>query len=128
MIAGIGVDIVEIERIGKVLDKYGDRFIERILTTDEQSAWRQRGSRLETLAGHWAAKEAVAKTLGTGFTGFGFCNIVIGHNPLGCPVVALTGGAAMAAAATGITDIWLSLSHSSTHAVATAIGEARRTS
>jgi holo-[acyl-carrier protein] synthase len=125
MIAGIGVDIVEIERIGKVLDKHGDRFLDRFLTAAEQTYWRQWGARLETLAGYWAAKEAVAKALGTGFTGFGFSDIAIKHNRLGRPTVELTGGAATLAAQIGVSCVWLSISHSAVNAVAMAIGEVR---
>lgn len=125
MIVGTGVDIVELERISKVLNRYGDRFIERLLTTPEQESWLGRGARLETLAGYWAAKEAVAKALGTGFVDFGLSNIVITHDPLGRPLATLTEGAAALASGLGITNMWLSISHSLTYAVATAIAEAR---
>lgn len=123
MILGIGVDIIEIERIGKVLDQKGDRFIERLLTATEQESWLQRGARLDTLAGYWAAKEAVAKALGTGFVSFGFNEVVISHDALGRPLVGLTGGAQALAAQLGITNLWLSISHSRAYAVATAIAE-----
>lgn len=125
MIIGTGVDIVEIERIDKVLGRHGDRFIERLLTAAEQDNWLGRGARLETLAGYWAAKEAVAKALGTGFMDFGFVDIIITHDPLGRPVVTLAEGAAALALRMGVTSVWLSISHSLTYAVATAIAEAR---
>ncbi len=126
MIIGTGVDIVETERIGKALSRYGDRFIERLLTAPEQESWRGRGARLETLAGYWAAKEAVAKALGTGFVGFGLRDIVITHDSLGCPRATFTNGAASLVSGLGITQMWVSISHSASYAVATAIAEAAK--
>ncbi|HHW98254.1 MAG TPA: holo-ACP synthase [Firmicutes bacterium] len=125
MIIGNGVDIIEIKRINKVLGRYGDRYLERLLTPAEQEQWRQRGSRLETLAGYWAAKEAVAKALGSGFRGFGLQDIQVTHDPLGRPLVVLSGEAQTLAVQAGITHIWLSISHSLEYAVATAIAEGR---
>lgn len=125
MIVGTGVDIVELERISRVLNRYGDKFVERLLTAAEQDNWLGRGARLETLAGYWAAKEAVAKALGTGFVDFGLSNIVITHDPLGRPLATFTEGAAALVSGLGITNMWLSISHSVTYAVATAIAEAR---
>lgn len=125
MIVGTGVDIVELERISRVLNRYGDRFVERLLTAAEQDHWLGRGARLESLAGYWAAKEAVAKALGTGFVDFGLSNIVITHDPLGRPLATFTEGAAALVSGLGITNMWLSISHSLTYAVATAIAEAR---
>lgn len=125
MIIGNGVDIIEIKRINKVLGRYGDRYLERLLTPAEQEQWRQRGSRLETLAGYWAAKEAVAKALGSGFRGFGLQDIQVTHDPLGRPLVVLSGEAQTLAVQAGITNIWLSISHSLEYAVATAIAEGR---
>lgn len=124
MIVGTGVDIVEIERIGKALSRYGDRFIERLLTASELESWRGRGARLETLAGYWAAKEAVAKALGTGFAGFCLRDIVITHDSLGRPRATFTGGAASLVSELEITQMWVSISHSASYAVATAIAEA----
>lgn len=125
MIIGVGLDIMEIKRINKVWSKFGDRFIKRLLTPREQEYWRWRGSRIETLAGFWAAKEAVAKALGTGFVGFGFADIYISHDPSGRPVATLSGGAEALASQLGITHMWISISHSLSYAVATAIAERR---
>jgi len=125
MILGSGVDIVEIKRISKALERYGDRFLERLLTEAEQEQWRLRGGRLDTLAGYWTAKEAVAKALGSGFRGFGPREIHISYDLWGRPLVALTERAAARAAVVGIHHIWLSISHSLEYAVATAIAEGR---
>lgn len=125
MICGAGIDIIEIERIGEVYDQKGDRFIERLLAVTEKERWLQRGARLETLAGYWAAKEAVAKALGKGFVSFGFNDVVITHDPSGRPLVELKGGAKALASQLGITNMWISISHSRAYAVATAIAEGR---
>ena len=125
MICGTGIDIIEIERIGEVYDQKGDRFIERLLAVTEKERWLQRGARLETLAGYWAAKEAVAKALGKGFVSFGFNDVVITHDPSGRPLVELKGGAKALASQLGITNMWISISHSRAYAVATAIAEGR---
>lgn len=125
MIIGTGVDIVEIKRISKVLDRKGDRFIKRLLTSAEQEHWQQRGARVETLAGYWAAKEAVAKALGTGFASFRFTDVVVTHNTVGRPLIELKGSADALASQLGITNMWLSISHCRAYAVATATAEGR---
>lgn len=123
MIKGTGIDIVEIERIEKALQRHGDKFLQRLLTMREQESWQQRGARTESLAGYWAAKEAVAKALGTGFVNFGLADISIVYDQHGRPTVVLAAGAADLAAKLGMTNFWLSISHSRHYAVATAIGE-----
>jgi holo-[acyl-carrier protein] synthase len=65
-IQGLGHDLIEIERIQQVLDRHKERFIERILTPNEQSEYRKRAHPITYLAGRFAAKEAVAKALGCG--------------------------------------------------------------
>ena len=67
MIIGIGSDIININRIERVLERYGDRFIKRIFTPVEKEKSEQRISRVESYAKRFAAKEACAKALGTGF-------------------------------------------------------------
>ncbi len=123
MIRGTGIDIVEIERIGRVWARYGDKFIERLLTPPERHIWRQRGARLESLAGYWVAKEAVAKALGTGFSGFGFADVCVLHNAQGQPQIVLQDRALAVARQQGISRFWISISHSRAYVVAMAIGE-----
>jgi len=112
---GIGIDITPIERISAMQDKYGDKFLEKLLAVGEQ------GGNVETLAGLWAAKEAVAKALGTGYTGFGPTDICILRDALGAPSVDLRGEAAEVALSRGITTVKLSISHAAGLAVACAV-------
>lgn len=121
MIVGVGVDIIEIGRIEAALERHGQRFLSRLLTAQEQRSWAERGSRAESLAGYWAVKEAVAKSLGTGLHGFSLRDMVVFHSPAGQPQVELVKGAQLAAENRGITKIWISISHSRQHAVAQAI-------
>jgi holo-[acyl-carrier protein] synthase len=67
MIIGIGTDIVEIARIKKVIERYGNAFIHRVFTPAEIALAKERQNRAEFYAGRWAAKEAAAKALGCGF-------------------------------------------------------------
>lgn len=121
MLIGNGIDIVEIERIDRICQRYGDRFLSRLLTPEEVQYWRENGTRLDSLAGFWAAKEAVAKALGTGFRGFSFSDIIILPDAQGAPRVALQRGAALQAQRLGISRVLVSISHSRCYAVAGAI-------
>jgi holo-[acyl-carrier protein] synthase len=94
MIIGIGSDLVEIGRVADLLNKHPQRFIERILTPEEQSIFKTKSQPTHWLAKRFAAKEAVAKALGTGFSqGVSFTDIHISNSALGQPHVALTGPA-----------------------------------
>jgi len=78
----IGTDIVHIERIAASVDKFGDKFKERFLSPDEISS----AKKIESLAGMWAAKEAIAKALGCGIgSTLSFHDIIISKNHLGAP-------------------------------------------
>ncbi|MCX5617381.1 holo-ACP synthase [Bombella sp. TMW 2.2543] len=97
MILGIGVDLCSIERIGRALSRHGDAFLERVFTPEEQDYVQSlRGAvRVGACAKRWAAKEACAKALGTGFAhGVQLRDISVGRNPLGAPVLSLSGEAA----------------------------------
>lgn len=97
MIIGIGTDILDIRRVEKVLERHGERFINRCFTAQEiAKAERRRaaGTHIATYAKRFAAKEAVSKALGTGFShGVFFKDINIVNNPAGKPEIILTGGA-----------------------------------
>lgn len=112
---GIGIDITPIERISAMQDKYGDKFLDKLLAEGEQ------GGSVQTLAGLWAAKEAVAKALGTGYTGFGPTDICILRDSLGAPSVELRGEAADIALLRGVKTVKLSISHAAGLAVACAV-------
>lgn len=95
MIVGLGSDLCNIERIQHSLDRFGDRFIQRVFTPDEQAkAARRPLTRAGTLAKRFAAKEAFSKAVGTGFrAGVFMKDIGVVNAPSGAPTLALTGGA-----------------------------------
>jgi holo-[acyl-carrier protein] synthase len=115
----LGIDIIRIDRIRKTLERFGDRFSRRVLTPSEQRYVRGRPA---TLAGRWAAKEAVSKVLGLGVRGIGWRDIEVERLPTGQPAVRLHGRAARRAAQLGMARIALSISHESEYAVAIAFG------
>ena len=118
-----GIDIVEIERVGRVTAEYGERFLERIYT--EQEILYCRG-RAPQLASRFAAKEAVMKLLGTGTRGVGWKDIEIRRRRGSAPFIELSVRAKMRAMQIGLHDIALSLSHSEQYAVASVIGDSER--
>lgn len=118
MIAGIGTDIVEIERIKSAIAK--DSFYTAIFTQAERERINKNPERA---AGCFAAKEAVAKALGTGFSGFRPIDIEILNNERGKPYVTLYRGAKTLAEAVEITAVHISVSHDGSKAVAFAVAE-----
>ncbi len=115
----LGIDIVKIERIRATLERFGQRFQKRVLTDEEQHYVR---GRPETMAGRWAAKEAVSKVLGLGVRGIGWRDIEIERLPTGQPSVRLHGRAAARAEQLGMGRVAVSISHESDFAVAVAFG------
>ncbi len=115
----LGIDIIRVERIRASLERFGDRFTQRVLTPAEQRYVR---ARPETMAGRWAAKEAVSKVLGLGVRGIGWRDIEIERLPTGQPAVRLHGRAAIRAEQLGMGRIAVSISHESDYAVAIAFG------
>ena len=94
MIIGIGSDITDVRRIAKVIDRHGERFIDRIVTPIERAKAEKRRNRVETYAKRFAAKEACAKALGTGFrAGVWWRDMGVVNLPSGRPTLELTGGA-----------------------------------
>ena len=95
MIIGIGNDIIDIRRVEKVLERHGDRFIQRVFTEIEQRKSDRRRLRAASYAKRFAAKEACSKALGTGMRGGVFWrDMGVVNLPSGKPTMALTGGAA----------------------------------
>jgi holo-[acyl-carrier protein] synthase len=115
----LGIDIIKVARIRDTLARFGPRFSERVLTPAERRYVRDRP---ETLAGRWAAKEAVSKVLGLGVRGIGWKEIEVERLPTGQPSVLLHGRAARRAEQLGMNRIALSISHESDYAVAIAFG------
>jgi holo-[acyl-carrier protein] synthase len=96
MILGLGSDICDIRRIEAVIEKYGDRFLERVFTELERSKAMRRTEKIRsaTFAKRFAAKEAASKALGTGFRkGVFFADLGVVNLPGGQPTLAMTGGA-----------------------------------
>ncbi len=104
MIIGIGSDLIDIRRIEKTVERFGDRFLQRIYTdVERKKAERRRGagiSYIATLAKRYAAKEAASKALGTGFRkGVYWRDLGVVNLPTGKPTVEMSGGAASRLAA-----------------------------
>ncbi len=94
MILGLGSDLIDIRRIEKTLDRFGDRFINRVFTETEQRKSEKRKARAASYAKRFAAKEACSKALGTGFRkGVYWRDMGVVNEPSGRPAMYLTGGA-----------------------------------
>jgi holo-[acyl-carrier protein] synthase len=94
MILGVGSDITDARRIAKVIERHGDRFIDRVFTPAERERAERRRNRFETYAKRFAAKEACAKALGTGLrAGVWWRDMGVVNLPSGRPTMELTGGA-----------------------------------
>jgi holo-[acyl-carrier protein] synthase len=115
----IGTDIIEIERIRRTIDRWGERFLNRVYTRDELALY---GHRAHSLAASFASKEAVMKVLGTGNRGVAWREIETLYHPSGKPLIKLNGRAKKQAEKLGIKEIDVSMSHSRNYATATAIG------
>ena len=118
-ITELGIDIIKVERIRASLERFGTRFTQRVLTPSEQRYVRDRP---ETMAGRWAAKEAVSKVLGLGVRGIGWRDIEIERLPTGQPAVRLHGRAQARAEQLGMGRIAVTISHEADYAVAMAAG------
>ncbi len=120
-----GVDLVEIPRVERILERYGERFLERVFTPSEVAYARRRP---HELAARFAAKEAVAKALGVGMRmmardGIGWREAEIVGDGRGKPLVRLYGRAAERAEKLGLTEWAVSLSHTDQHAVAFVVAQ-----
>ena len=94
MIIGLGSDLIDIRRVEKTLDRFGDRFVQRCFTPIEQRKSDRRANRAASYAKRFAAKEACSKALGTGFRrGVFWRDLGVVNLPSGKPTLALTGGA-----------------------------------
>jgi len=114
----VGVDIIEIDRIARALDRFGDRFLRRVYTPAEVVYCR---NKIPELAARFAAKEAISKALGTGLVGISWAEMEILGDRLGKPTVTLYGRASERARALGLHQWAVSLSHSDHQAIAMVI-------
>ena len=113
-----GVDMIEIARVGRAIERNGDRFLRRIFTPAELAHC---GRRLPSLAGRFALKEAVAKALGTGIGDFNWVDIEIINDDRGKPVLHLHNHALVLAQQLELTQWSVSLTHTDNHAVGFAV-------
>ncbi len=119
MIFGIGTDIVRVARMQEDLDRFGERFAERILTANELQEYRQNNNKANFLARRFAAKEAAAKALGTGFSnGVQLHDIEVAHDARGKPLLEFRGRARQFMQEKSITIAHISLADEQDHAVA----------
>lgn len=121
-ILGIGTDIVECNRIGRMIDRHGEHFLQRVFTEREIAYCHAHRAFIERFAGRWAAKEAILKALGTGWQrGISWRDVEVRNEPAGNPIVALGGAARENARKAHIADILISISHCRAYAVANAV-------
>ena len=126
MIIGIGVDVVDVGRVRKSLDRFGARFADKVLSEVERERFGRSRDRAAWLAKRFAAKEAAAKALGTGMrAGVHFSQITVARKASGAPFIELSGAAAERAAAIGAGKMHVSISDEKDYAVAFAVLEGR---
>jgi len=124
MIIGSGIDLAEIERIRQSVDRYGERFLSRIYTPAEQAYCLRKRNAAESFAARFAAKEAAAKALGTGIShGVGWLEIEVVREPGGRPAIQFHGRAAEIAQRLGVAHVALSITHTSSLAMASVLLE-----
>lgn len=123
MIAGTGIDIVEVDKIARCIDRH-PRFLVRCFSEEERKIiGKARKTAVLTAAGRFAAKEAVLKALGTGLAGLRLKDVAIEREDTGRPKVVLKGQALAVAESKGITRMLVSISHTAHYAVAYALAE-----
>lgn len=123
-VIGIGTDIVECLRVAQMIERHGELFLARVFTPHEIEYCSARKAATQHYAGRFAAKEAVLKALGTGWTrGIQWRDIEVRNDLGGKPRVALGGGAREMCEKLGIAEMHISISHCRTHAMAYALAE-----
>jgi holo-[acyl-carrier protein] synthase len=120
-VIGVGVDVVEVDRIARAIARWGDAFVRRIYTPAEVVRAGAGITPVPRLAARFAAKEAVMKALGVGWRALAWHDIEIASDPAGRPIVRLYGSAQRVAAERGIGSVLVALSHTHEHAVANAV-------
>ena len=121
-IVGIGTDIVECLRIAQMIERHGELFLTRVFTQLEIEYCSSRKAATQHYSGRWAAKEAVLKAMGTGWSnGISWRDIEVRNDESGKPAIALGGGARETCEKMGIHEMLISISHCRSHATAHAI-------
>ncbi len=121
-----GIDLVETGRVAGMVKEHGERFLNRVFTPGELAYARSTRNEIEKLSGRFAAKEAILKLVGTGWRGkIAWTDIEVINNPMGQPVVTLSGEVAKIAAGLGISQISISITHTANFAIASAVAIAK---
>ncbi len=121
-IVGIGTDIIECPRIAQMIERHGELFLERVFTPLEIEYCHRRKAAIQHYAGRWAAKEAVLKALGTGWSrGIKWVDIEVRNEMGGAPRILLAGAACDVAAERRIAQMLISISHCRNYATAYAV-------
>jgi holo-[acyl-carrier protein] synthase len=125
MVLGVGTDLMETKRIEESIERFGDRFLERVFTAEEIAyCLRKKKNSAESFAARFAAKEAGAKALGTGISrGVTWKELEVRRETSGRPTLHLSGRAAELAGAMGVRRMQLSLTHSRELAMAVVVVE-----
>lgn len=124
MIVGIGMDLIEVERVAAAVERQGEAFLSRVFTPAERTYCEQAPKvRAQRLAARWAAKEALLKALGTGLREVKLQEIEVLHDDLGAPHLTLHGAAAQVAERQGVQRIHVSLTHTENYAAAQVVLE-----
>jgi holo-[acyl-carrier protein] synthase len=117
-----GIDLVDFPRIERMIERHGERFLDRVFTAAEQDYARQHRRPVERYAGRFAAKEAVLKLVGTGWRGqIAWTDVEVRNDALGRPEVFLSGEVQQIAQRLGIKQITLSITHTADFAMASAV-------
>ena len=124
MIVGIGIDLEDVERVRRSIERHGARFLDRVYTPAEIAYVESKANKYERYTARFAAKEAGMKALGTGWDkGVHWRDLEVVNRNDGCPRLVLTGGALGRAEALGAKHVHISLSHTQQGAVAQVILE-----
>ncbi len=124
MIIGVGVDIVDVDRVRRAVERHGERFLRRVYSSEEVKYCRESRHSDQRFATRFAAKEAVLKALGIGWQGgTSFTDIEVSRDARGAPSVTLYGQSRKISRDLGVCRIHISLSHTETHAMAYAVAE-----
>lgn len=117
-----GIDLVDFDRIGRMIERHSERFLERVFTQRERDDASAVKNQIEKLAGRFAAKEAVMKLVGTGWRdGVAWTDIEVVNDALGRPLVHVSGRIRELADSAGIEQITLSITHTAQFAIASAV-------
>jgi len=122
-----GIDLVDCPRIAEMVERHGERFIDRVFTKAEQAYAKSTKNEIEKLAGRFAAKEAILKLMGTGWRGkIAWTDIEVVNNAMGQPEVTLTGEVERIAERLGISHVSVSITHTANFAIASAVALAQK--